>query len=184
MDRDFVRKAQGGAPWVFTVIGILLLLAWYPFLRFGLSLRNEGQAAIGVAAIVASLLVYLGIWLRARSALQRFLEDARAGRIRQVGVEAAPIRDPDTGEPFMPEAGTITGYERPRADNHLWWMLLLALLAGAVMHLEPWNSHVLKALLRDPVGAFTHGIPAASQGGSIVPSHQEAHRRQEDREGG
>ena len=52
------------------------------------------------------------------------------------------------------------GYERPHADDHLWWLLLLAFLAGWVMHAQPWNSELLRGLLRDPVGTLTHRIPA------------------------
>ena len=114
--------------------------------------------------ILVSGLCYLGVWWRARRAKEWFLEDARAGRIRRVRIRRQPLKDEQGEEAFPETAGGMMGYERPHTDNQLWWILLLALLAGWMMHLEPWNSYVLKALLRDPVGAFTHGVPAPPRG--------------------
>ncbi len=177
VDREFVRRAERGTPLTFLIVTLLLGLAWYPFLEFGLSLVREGQAAAGWAAIAASGVIYLGVWLQTLRARRQFVDDARAGRIRLVPIRAPELRD-EMGRQVLPEnAGGRMGYERPHADDHLWWMLALALFAGWVMHEAPWESPFLRAFLQDPIGAFSHGIKvptAPPSTGHVAPGGVQA----------
>ena len=173
---DFARRAGRGAAITFAILSGLLALAWLPFLRLGLSLVAAGRTSAGYGLVAVSGLLYLALWLRALRAQRQFVDDAQARRIHVVTFRPRPLRD-ERGKVVFPEtAGGMAGYERPHADNHLWWMLLLAFAAGGVAHLQPWQSEVLRGLLRDPVGAFTHGIPArpraergASEAGGEAP---------------
>lgn len=150
----FLRRMRKGRPWVFGILHIILLIAWYPFFRQGLEWLDGGRQLAGWLIILVPGVVCLAASRMAIKAYEQSLEDVRRGRVRWVAPSEESLEildeqiehmvsgsdlDQRIDREFLRQGARMGGYERPDRGRALRRLLFWLLAASAFMYLRPWE---------------------------------------------
>ncbi len=151
----FLRRMRRGRPWVFGILHVVLFIAWYPFLRQGLTWLDAGRQLAGWLIILVPGLACLAASRMAIKAYEQSLEDVRKGRVRWVrptaedleiledNIERMPLSGSNLEQKhdreFLRQGARRGGYERPDRAQALRRLLFWLLAASAFMYLRPWE---------------------------------------------